>query len=231
MPVSSLSVLYLVFLKRAVSLSLWCYQACGINERNRQPLSPTGTYRLPLTNPPTNQVNRYMMNGGQQIVGGLLAYCFSLIGNDKVIMSWQALFMTYGCISVLWGLFVLLYMPDSPMRAKCFNEEEKHLMVERVRSNQTGLQNRQFRAYQMWEAFRDPQTWCYCGIQVFTTLPTSGLGAFANIIISGFHFTVLETQLLAMVLGFYIIIVLLSSSWVVSKTHQNLLVMLGFIIP
>ncbi|KAI3064704.1 hypothetical protein CBS147353_8624 [Aspergillus niger] len=173
----------------------------------------------------------YMMNGGQQIVGGLLAYCFSLIGSDRALKSWQALFLTYGCISVLWGLFVVWWMPDSPMRAKCFTEEDKHKMVERVRANQTGLQNKKFRAYQMWEAFRDPQMYCYCAIQIFTTLPTSGLGAFANIIISGFNFTELQTQLLAMVLGFYIIIVLLTSAWLVKKFEQNLLVMLGFIIP
>jgi uncharacterized membrane protein len=104
-------------------------------------------------------------------------------------------------------------------------------MVERVRINQTGIQNKRFRKEQMLEAFKDPQTWCYCGIQLFTTLPTSGLGAFANIIITGLHFTVLQTQLLAMVLGFYIIIVLLSSAWLVKKYHQNLLVMLAFVIP
>lgn len=172
-----------------------------------------------------------MMNGGQQIVGGLLAYCFSLIGRDKVLLSWQALFLTYGCASVLWGFFVIYWMPDSPMRAKCFSEEDKRLMVERVRGNQTGLQNKKFRGYQMMEAFRDPQMWCYCAIQVFTTLPTSGLGAFANLIIKGFEFSLLETQLLAMVLGFYIIIVLLTSAFLVKKTNQNLLVMLGFIIP
>ncbi|KAF7588122.1 hypothetical protein BBP40_006155 [Aspergillus hancockii] len=173
----------------------------------------------------------YMMNGGQQIVGGLLAYCFSLIGKGKAIHSWQALFITYGCASVLWGMFVIWWLPDSPMRAKCFSENDKRLMVERVRSNQTGLQNKEFRGYQMWEAFRDPQMWCYCAIQVFTTLPTSGLGAFANIIITGFDFTILQTQLLAMVLGFYIIIVLLSSAYLVKKTNQNILIMLGFIIP
>ena len=171
------------------------------------------------------------MNGGQQIVGGLLAYCFSLIPSHRVLKSWQALFLTYGCISVLWGLFVIYWMPDSPMRAKCFTETDKHKMVERVRANQTGLQNKTFRAYQMWEAFRDPQMYCYCAIQVFTTLPTSGLGAFANIIISGFDFTELQTQLLAMVLGVYIIVVLLTSAWLVKKYQQNLLVMLGFIIP
>ncbi|KAH8819825.1 MFS transporter [Xylogone sp. PMI_703] len=172
----------------------------------------------------------YMMNGGQQIVGGLLAYCFSLLKKGP-LLSWQALFITYGAIAILWGAFVFFWMPDSPMRAKCFTEEDKKLMVERVRVNQTGLQNRQFKREQMWEAFRDPQTWCYSLIAFCTTLPTSGLGAFANIIINSLHFTVLQTQLLAMVLGFYIIIVLLTSAWLVKKTGQNCYTMLGFVIP
>ncbi|KAJ5467909.1 hypothetical protein N7475_005661 [Penicillium sp. IBT 31633x] len=173
----------------------------------------------------------YMMNGAQQIVGGLLAYCFTLIGGDKVLKSWQALFMTYGVISVFWGLFVIWWMPDSPMRAKCFSEDDKRLMIERLRSNQTGIQNKKFRAYQMREALLDPQMWCYCAVQMFTTLPTSGLGAFFGIVISSFDFSVLETQLLAMVLGVYIIVVLLSSAWLVTKYKQNTIVMLCFIIP
>ncbi|KAJ5118239.1 hypothetical protein N7526_009876 [Penicillium atrosanguineum] len=173
----------------------------------------------------------YMMNGAQQIVGGLLAYCFTLIGGDRALKSWQALFLSYGCLSVLWGLFVIWWMPDSPMRAKCFSEEDKHLMIERLRTNQTGIQNKQFRSYQVWEALRDPQTWCYCSIQLFTTLPTSGLGSFAGIIMKTFGFTTLQSQLLAMVLGSYIIIILLTSAWLVKKYNQNLLVMLGFVIP
>lgn len=170
------------------------------------------------------------MNGMQQIVGGLLAYCFSLIKHGP-LRSWQWLFLSYGIVSVIFGVFVLFWMPDSPMRAKCFTEQEKHEMVERVRENQTGIQNRKFKMDQVWEGLKDPQTWGYGLIALCTTLPTSGLGAFANIIISSFGFTVLETQLLAMVLGFYIIIVLLTSAWIVNKTHQNLLVMLAFCIP
>ncbi|TVY81915.1 putative transporter [Lachnellula suecica] len=174
----------------------------------------------------------YMMNGMQQIVGGLLAYCFSLLSSPpSPIKSWQAIFITYGALSVLWGVFVLVYMPDSPMRAKCFTEEDKKLMVERVRSNQTGVQNKLFRKEQMWEAFRDPQMWCYCLIAICTTLPTSGLGAFANIIIQSFHFSVLQTQLLAMVLGAYIILILLSSTWLVQKTKQNTLIMGIYVAP
>jgi hypothetical protein len=58
---------------------------------------------------------------------------------------------------VLWGAFVGWWMPDSPMRAHCFTENDKKLMVERVRRNRTGLQNRKFRKDQLLEVFRDPQ--------------------------------------------------------------------------
>ena len=173
---------------------------------------------------------RYAMNGGQQIVGGLLAYCFALIKSGP-LRSWQALFVTYGGFTILWGLFIFFWMPDSPMRAKCFSEADKRLMVERVRENQTSLQNREFRKEQAVEALCDPQTWGYCLISICTTLPTSGLGAFKAIIIQGFKFTVLQTQLLAMVLGCYIIIVLFSTLFLIRKTGQNLLIMGLFLIP
>jgi hypothetical protein len=180
----------------------------------------------------------YMMNGAQQMVGGLLAYAFSQIqhpslgtGGTAKIRSWQAIFITYGSFSFLWGMFVLYWLPDSPMRAKCFSEEDKKLMVERVRSNQTGLQNKVFRAYQLKEALTDPQTYCYMLIQICTTLPTSGLGAFYNIIIKGLSFSVLETQLLAMVLGAVIIFTLMTSAWMTKRFNQNLYTMLVFMIP
>ena len=126
---------------------------------------------------------------------------------------------------------MLIYMPDSPMRAKCFSEEDKKLMVERVRSNQTGVQNKQFRKEQMFEAFRDPQMWCYCLIAICVTVPTSGLGAFAGLVITGFHFSVLQTQLLSMALGGYTIFILLSCLFVVKRTGQNLLIMGIYVIP
>lgn len=97
------------------------------------------------------------MNGLQNILGGLIAYGFSFVPGDSPLKSWQALFMTYGIITVIWGLFVGMWMPDSPMRAKCWTEDDKRLMIERVRQNQTGLQNRTFRLEQVRDAFTDPQ--------------------------------------------------------------------------
>lgn len=84
------------------------------------------------------------------------------------LKSWQAIFIAYGSISVLWGTFVLIWMPDSPMRAKCFSESDKRLMLERVRTNLTGVQNRHFRKEQMIEALLDPQTSCYCIVSILS---------------------------------------------------------------
>jgi hypothetical protein len=117
------------------------------------------------------------------------------------------------------------------MRAKCFSEEDKKLMVERVRSNQTGLQNRKFRMDQAIDAFKDPQVYCYGLFQLFTTLPQSSIGAFANIIINGLGFSVLNTQLLAMVLGALIMGFPLASAYLVRKYNQTILTMIGFLIP
>lgn len=172
----------------------------------------------------------YMMNGGQQIVGGLLSYCFTLI-QDLLLRNWEILFLTYGCITVVWGVFIWFWTPDSPMKAHCFSEEDKRLMVERVRTNQTGIQNKKYKKEHFIELFRDPQTYCYFFIQFLTSLPTSGLGAFANIIIRSFGFSTLETQLLSMVLGAYLIILLLSSAWLSTRYHQNIFFMICYVVP
>ncbi|KAK6458514.1 major facilitator superfamily domain-containing protein [Scheffersomyces xylosifermentans] len=137
----------------------------------------------------------YMMNGGQQIAGGLSSYCFTLITGAS-LRNWEILFLVYGCITVVWGL-----------------------MLERVRSNQTGLQNRKFKKEQVYEALKDPQTYCYFFIQLLTALPTSALGAYANIIIASLGFSVLE------------IFLLLSSAWLASKYNQNIFFMIGYCIP
>ncbi|SGZ52914.1 CIC11C00000001308 [Sungouiella intermedia] len=47
-----------------------------------------------------------MMNGGQQIVGGDLAYFFTLLYNAK-LRNWKILFHVYGALTVVWGTFVL----------------------------------------------------------------------------------------------------------------------------
>ncbi|KAG8739476.1 hypothetical protein FRC12_016290, partial [Ceratobasidium sp. 428] len=168
----------------------------------------------------------YAMNGLQQMVGGLLSYGVSHIKNSN-IKSWQVLFMMLGLATVFWGVFIWFYLPDSPMRAKCFKTEDKTLMVERVRANQTGIQNKSFKREQALEAFKDIQVWFYVLMQILNTLPTSGIGAFGNLIIkNGFGFDTLQTSLLSLVQGTVHILIVTSVAWAARKTKQTLLIMM-----
>lgn len=82
------------------------------------------------------------------------------------------------------------------MTAKCFTEDGKRLMIERVRHNETGIQNRKFKISQLLEALRDPLVWCYVLLITVANLVTGGLAVFSNLIVRGFDFSLLQTQLL-----------------------------------
>lgn len=159
--------------------------------------------------------------------------------------------MSYGILTVIWAIFVFWWMPDSPMRAKCFTEEDKRLMVERVRQNQTGLQNRNFRWEQVRDAFTDPQrmlltlsqtpfkdstlthsiVYAFALIQILTSIPSGGIGAFANIIISSFGYSEWESQLLLMVVGAVTTISLLTSAYLDRLFNQTIYIMIASVIP
>lgn len=171
----------------------------------------------------------YCMSGVQLMLGGIIAWGVSHY-TDGVIKSWQLLFLALGCLTCAWATFIGWYLPDSPMEAKCFNEEEKRLMIERVRANETGIQNRIWKRYQLVEALTDPVVWCYVMLQVTSTLVIGGLGVFSNLIISSFGFTYLQTQLLNIAQGAVSIIIMIGSATIAAKTKQTAWVMHGLTV-
>lgn len=60
------------------------------------------------------------------------------------------------------------------MAAKCFTEDQKRLMIERVRHNETGIQNKKYKRYQFIETLTDPVTWLYVLLQLCGTLIIGG---------------------------------------------------------
>ncbi|KAF9008901.1 major facilitator superfamily domain-containing protein [Cyathus striatus] len=172
----------------------------------------------------------YSMNGFQQCVGGLIAYGIAQIDNAK-LKNWQILFTLLGCLTFVWGIFVLWWLPDSPMRATCFSVEDRILMAERVRRNETGIQNKTFKMYQAWEALLDPTVWAIVMISFTNALPTGGLGAFSNIILTAFGFTQLQTYLLAIAQGVIIMAFLFSAAYISKRYDQKLLLAFIYTLP
>lgn len=172
----------------------------------------------------------YSMNGFQQCVGGLIAYGIAQL-HDLKLKNWQILFTLLGSLTFAWGTFVLWWLPDSPMRAQCFSKEDRLLLAERVRKNDTGIQNREFKRYQAIEAFSDPTVWSVVLISFTNALPTGGLGAFSNIILKAFGFTQLQTYLLAIAQGAIIMIFLFSAAYLSKRYNQKLLLAFIYTLP
>ncbi|KAF8915909.1 major facilitator superfamily domain-containing protein [Mucidula mucida] len=172
----------------------------------------------------------YSMNGFQQCVGGLIAYGIAQIHHAK-LKNWQILFTLLGCVTFVWGLFVGYWLPDSPMRAKCWSQEDRILIAERVRKNETGIQNKEFKMHQAVEAFQDLTVWAIVLISFTNALPTGGIGAFSNIILTAFGFTVLQTYLLAIAQGVIIMLFLFSAAYLSKKLNQKLLLAFLYTLP
>jgi hypothetical protein len=50
---------------------------------------------------------------------------------------------------------MFIFLPDSPVTAKGLSDRERRVAVERLRGNQTGIENKHLKPYQIKEAFLD----------------------------------------------------------------------------
>ncbi|KAJ7937200.1 major facilitator superfamily domain-containing protein [Mycena leptocephala] len=180
----------------------------------------------------------YSMNGFQQCVGGLIGYGISQI-HGQSLKNWQILFTLLGCLTFVWGLFVLWWLPDSPMRATCWSPEDRLLIAERVRKNETGIQNREFKMHQAWEAFKDPTVWLslWCRSPMRYRQEDSALSPTSSWLLSyassvfEIGFTTLQTYLLAIAQGTIIMLFLFSAAYLAKIYNQKLLLAFIYTLP
>lgn len=171
------------------------------------------------------------MNGVQAGLGGLLGFAFYHIQN-AALASWRIMFLVLGLLTIVWGATIVYILPASPMTARGISDEDRVKLVERVRENQTSVQNRKFKMEHVWEALRDPQAWALFLINLLNTIPTGGLGSYGNIIIkTNLGFTVLQTNLLGLAQGSFQIAVLLLAAYIAKKWNQTILTAVMFTLP
>ncbi|KAK4687960.1 uncharacterized protein P7C73_g2148, partial [Tremellales sp. Uapishka_1] len=185
----------------------------------------------------------YCQQGVQLIVGGIIAWALTHVTSGP-IYSWQGLFLVVGGLTVIWGICIIIFMPDSPMKAKCWTDQEKTFIIERLRVNELGVQERKFKWEQMWETFKDPVVWVYLLLQFDSFLIVNGLSTFSNIIVKGLGFSVPQTQLLNLAQGGVSILIFIGtacsaerrretdehagSAWLARLTNQTCLVLVAF---
>lgn len=151
------------------------------------------------------------------VVSGVLSYGIGIA--DTWIARWRLLFIALGTITVVWSAVLYLFLPSSPVEAWYLTDREKYVCLERVRDNNTGIEDKKMKWYQVKECLLDPKPWLisifacsqnipngefqvtHCLGLLTDNLVIGGLVTFAAIIVSGLGFSPLDTTLLGIPTG------------------------------
>lgn len=81
------------------------------------------------------------------------------------------------------------------------SDREKYICLVRVKENNTGVEDRTLKWYQLRECLLDPKTWLLAIFACAQNIPNGGLVTFAAIIVSGLGYSRLNTVLLGIPTG------------------------------
>lgn len=140
------------------------------------------------------------------------------------------MFLVIGLITIAYGIAIYLLLPDSPMASRLSTEEKYHA-IERVRENQTGIENTTFKRYQCLETLRDPQNWLFALMFSAIQISAAAISSFQAIIISGLGFDSKESSLLQIGGAVLSILSSLAGSWLAANYNQRCFSILALLIP
>lgn len=171
----------------------------------------------------------YLGTGTGAIVGSLLSYAFQNVHSSS-LYSWQILFLVVGLITICIGITVVLIFPDNPMTSR-LTHQEKIWAIERLRANQTGIENKHVKLNQVAECFLDPQTWLLSLITIASSVPNGAVSSFQAILINGFGYDSKQTALLQIPGGVCSIVSILIATYLAGRFDQRGLNIVTLLIP
>lgn len=112
---------------------------------------------------------------------------------------WKYMFLTYGAVTMVFGLLMFFVIPSSMHTAWFLNEEEKQCAVARSATNQTGIHfgTNNMKWYQIQESLLDPKYWSLVVFIIVQNFINAGITNFNTFIIKGFGYSSYRTMLLA----------------------------------
>ncbi|KAF9871414.1 nicotinic acid plasma membrane transporter [Colletotrichum karsti] len=154
--------------------------------------------------------------------GGLLAYGLTSLHGASGLAGWRWLFLIEGVISLAVGLAVILLLPDSFESAKWLTEDDKALM--RIRAEQARVYQGESETFDKAEvklAFQDPKVWLSAGCQFCANTCSFGFGTFLPVIIRGFGYSSIKTQLLTVPVYIWASAVYLTIAYISDKINKR----------
>lgn len=89
----------------------------------------------------------------------------TLVGGLK---SWKWLHIICAILTFVVTIFLVAFLPNSPVDAKWLSTEEKIHTIRLIRETHSGISNSTFKWAQVKECFTDPKSWLFMyGFQVY----------------------------------------------------------------
>ncbi|KAM5344041.1 hypothetical protein ACJ41O_012578 [Fusarium nematophilum] len=139
------------------------------------------------------------------IIAGITTFGIGHVSGS--LASWRLLFLFWGGVTILWGIFMIFFLPGSPLTTNFLNEREREIAIDRIKDNGTGVEDKTFKWPQFREAMFDLKTWLLFLFAVTNNAPNGGLTTiltgtqFQGLVIRGMGFSVLQTTLIQMPSG------------------------------
>ncbi|KAI1350393.1 major facilitator superfamily domain-containing protein [Xylaria sp. FL0043] len=172
----------------------------------------------------------YGTNGIATIVASALSYGLGHI-ISPVLESWQIIFLFVGLGTIVTAPFVYWKLDNDIPSARFLSEEDKPKALERLRANQTGTGNREFKWRQVLEIFLEPKTYLWFALSLFINAGASVTNTFGPLILNGLGFDKYLTSLLNIPFGFVQWVIIMFVSWVVQRFHIKSAVLVVLILP
>ncbi|GME29145.1 hypothetical protein GTA08_BOTSDO06040 [Neofusicoccum parvum] len=164
------------------------------------------------------------------VIAGIASFGIGHI--HGVVSSWRTMFLIWGGVTTAWGVVLWFTLPGSPVTAGFLTEDERKGVIDRIKTNGTGIESKIFKWNQFKEAILDIKTWLLFIFAVTSNSPNGGLTTFQGLIIKGMGFSAMQTTLIQMPSGGVQAVVCVFATFLASKfPNARLSVMLGCLIP
>ena len=154
----------------------------------------------------------YSCSGGSMLISPLVSFGLAHI-TGTAMKAWQYMFIVAGIVTFVWGIALLWIFPDTPQTAKGWTEEERAILLERIKRDNVGGEHPHFKFHQAFEVLRDYQFWTIFLMAVCSTTGAAIMTIFSSVVFSGMGFDGYVSLLLNLPNGAIAFITVLGSGW------------------
>ncbi|ETN37999.1 uncharacterized protein HMPREF1541_07622 [Cyphellophora europaea CBS 101466] len=171
----------------------------------------------------------YVCNSLTSIFAGLVSWAISF-STHRDFAPWRVFFLTIGLVTIIAGVVVFMYLPDSPVKAKRFTDAEKVATLLRIKDNQSGTQNAKIKKEQLKTVLKDPGVYLIAISIVCLSVPTA-IANFSSILLATFGYTPREALILNIPAGVVGAVAILTMGWLSDRWGDRTLPMIFAIVP